>query len=370
VSADEESPNLPPQSEEDALVEDVSDEPTGSIEALSYYGTDFDVHGLVRRLNAGEVIVPSFDPRGAPDVDVAGFQRKFVWTSTQMNRFIESLLLGFPVPGIFLVQQTDRKLLVLDGQQRLRTLQAFYEGEFRLSGVVSDFDGLAYRELDEEARRVLDNTFIHATVVKYNPDNRSSEEAVYQLFERLNTGGTNLYPHEIRVALYSGELVELVRELNSHPAWRALFGKRNSRLKDQELILRFLALYYDGDKYERPLRSFLNTFTKRHRHLEGLQADEIRRLFEATCTALNDGPGTGAFRAKIAINAALVDSVMVGMARRIAEKEAAPDPSRVTLAHKKLLEDEDFLGAIGRATADEERVKQRLGKATAAFAEC
>jgi hypothetical protein len=69
--------------------------------------------------------------------DVEGFQRRFVWKKFKMDRFVESLLLGYPVPAIFLVQQPNKKMLVLDGQQRLRTLQYFFSGKLR--------DGAAFR---------------------------------------------------------------------------------------------------------------------------------------------------------------------------------------------------------------------------------
>ncbi len=347
----------------DAHEEEVSEE----LEPVSYFGTDFDVHGLVRRLNEGEILVPSFDPHEAEGVEVAGFQRKLVWKRPQMIRFVESLLLGFPVPGIFLVQQSDRKHLVLDGQQRLKTLQYFYAGEFELSDVVSRFEGRRYETLELPDRRTLDNTFIHATIVRFE---EGSEESIYQLFERLNTGGTNLYPHEIRVALYGGELISLVRELNRDENWRSLFGKPNIRLKDQELILRYLALFHSRGSYERPLRSFLNGFAKRHRSLQGLDEESIRDVFRSTCSALNDSLGPTAFRRGRAINAALVDAVMVGMAERVRNKGGAPEPTKVQAAHASLLENEEFLTAISRATADEESVKARIAFGIDAFKDC
>lgn len=96
---------------------------------VTYSGQDFDINGLVRRLNNEDIVVPSFGHHDERIVS-AGFQRGFVWRRPQMDRFIESILLGYPIPGIFLVRQSDRRYLVLDGQQRLKTLQFFHEGEF------------------------------------------------------------------------------------------------------------------------------------------------------------------------------------------------------------------------------------------------
>jgi hypothetical protein len=355
----------------DESLEEESQEVIPELEPLSYFGTDFDVHGLVRRLNAGDIIVPRFDPVVDSGSDVAGFQRKFVWKKTQMDRFVESLLLGFPIPGIFLVQQADRSLLVLDGQQRLTTLQRFYAGyvepgkTFVLENVAEDYKGLTYETLDDELRRTLDNTFIHATVVKYNPV-LGGDESVYTLFERLNTGGTNLYPQEIRVALYNGRLVELLRELNSFAAWRAIYGAPSERLKDQELILRFLAFYVGEGEYHRPLKVFLNEFLSKHRNLEDLDADRLRGIFEDTCTLADEVLGRSTLRPDSQINAAFADAMLVGLARRLASAPIT-DKSAIATARDDLLANADFISAIARATADEERVFRRLSLSRAAF---
>ena len=178
---------------------------------VTYSGQDFDVEGLVRRMNKDDILIPKF---GHEDerITTAGFQRSFVWTRPQMDRFIESLLLGYPIPGIFLVRQADRRYLVLDGQQRLRTLQQFYKGEFAgrefsLNNVTDRLKGLTYQNLPEDERRLLDNTFFQTTIVDTD-GSRESLEVVYQIFERLNSGGTQLTPHEIRVALYPGPFID------------------------------------------------------------------------------------------------------------------------------------------------------------------
>jgi Protein of unknown function DUF262 len=195
--------------------------------SISYSGTDFDVEGLVRRLDRGDIVIPNF---GHPDSDleVAGFQRSFVWRRPQMDRFIESLLLGYPIPAIMLVQQLDKRYLVLDGQQRLKTLQYFYNRvyrgvEFALTNVAEQFKGLTYKTLDDPLRRMLGNTFIQATIVRTD-GSPASLDAVYQIFERLNSGGTQLTAHEIRIALYSGPLVGVLTDLNAINSWRQIYG--------------------------------------------------------------------------------------------------------------------------------------------------
>src|SRR6266568_1181222 len=137
---------------------------------VTSYGADYPVDGLVKRLESGDIAIPTFDPEVEPAIDVEGFQRQFVWTKPQCDRFIESLLLGLPVPGIFLVKQPDGRLLVLDGQQRMRTIQAFYKGilrskAFDLEQVQEQYKGRTYDSLDIEDRRRLDDFIIHATIV-------------------------------------------------------------------------------------------------------------------------------------------------------------------------------------------------------------
>jgi hypothetical protein len=356
---------------EDVLDIDENAEALDEVVPLTYFGTDFDVHGLVRRLNENEIVIPSFDPATDTGSDVEGFQRRFVWKKYQMDRFIESLLLGYPVPGIFLVQQPNKQLLVLDGQQRLRTLQQFYSGNlykgtaFRLEHVSEELRGLGYRDLSPVDRRTLDNTFIHAIVVKYDPD-AGGVLNVYQLFERLNTGGTNLYPQEIRVALYHGELVKLIRELNEDADWKLLYGKRSDRLKDQELILRFLAFYFEGEDYRRPLKGFLNRFLDDHQHLEGIDPERVKHVFAQTCSLIARAVGPRAFRVTAQVNAALVDSVMYGVARRL-DRGPIENTEELGKAYERLVSDPEFVAAIGRATADEDRVRLRLTKAAEAF---
>jgi hypothetical protein len=270
--------DLPEEIEtEDVLDVDPDQEVVSTSYEITSYGADYPVDGLIKRLNQGDIVIPSFDPTFDASTDVKGFQRKFVWSRPQMDKFIESLLLGLPVPGVFLVRDRDNKLLVLDGQQRLKTLQAFYgrihnSREYKLRNVQAPFQGKGYEDLDDEDRRRLDDSIIHATVLRQEHP-ADSQDAVYSIFERLNTGGSPLQPQEIRVALYHGPFLRALSKVNQDAHWRELYGPASARLKDHELILRVLALYESADTYQRPLKTFLNHYLAANQNR--LEADEM-----------------------------------------------------------------------------------------------
>lgn len=341
-------------------------------EPVSYSGTDFDAEGLVRRLDRGDIIIPNFGHRDET-LELASFQRGFVWRKSQMDRFIESLLLGFPIPGIMLVQQTDKRYLVLDGQQRLKTLQAFYGGVhadkvFALDNVAAEYKGLTYKKLLSEQRRTLDNTFIQATIVRTD-GSRESLESIYQVFERLNSGGTQLTPHEIRIALYPGPFVEFIGRLNDDSGWRALYGPTSPRLRDHEVILRILALYVRSEEYFRPLKKFLNDFLGDHRDLSKLPAADLERLFKTATAALSATNARQALRrAGQRVNAALLEAVVVAAMRRAASGKDMSKPAIAT-SLDTLASDASMARATTTSTATEENLRSRLEIASNAFAD-
>ena len=326
--------------------------------AITGYGADYDVEGIVRRLEREDIIIPKF-------------QRNFVWSQIRSSRFIESLLMGLPVPGIFLYREKDsHKLIVIDGQQRLMTLKYFYRGvfgdsrlPFGLKGLETKFSGVSYAELLDEDRRRLDDSIIHATIIRQDlPDDSGSSQ--YFIFERLNTGAASLAAQEIRSAIYQGAFNDLIRDLNNNLAWRELFGGKSSRKRDEELVLRFLALYYGSERYLSPMKSFLNQFMKHNQHLEIYEEDQIRSIFERTVSTILDKLGSRAFKRVRTVNAALLDSLMIGIARRL---NSGPIASDITEEYDSLRADEQFESAISASTADTEKVKERIRLATEAF---
>lgn len=365
-------------SDEDQVIDEAENDDT--VEPLNYevtnYGVDFDVEGLVKRMRRGDIITPHF-------------QREFIWKIAESSRFIESLLLGLPVPGIFLVQEQGNRFLVIDGQQRLKSLLFFYDGKFnpsaenkrqknfRLTGVIKKYEELTYDDLQERDRRALDDTVIHATVVKQE-DPKEDDTSIYHIYERLNSSGQILKPQEVRCAVYHGKLIESIGELNDYSNWRTIFGAKNSRLKDQELILRFFAMYWNGENYQPPMKGFITRFTKKYRKPDKSILDTMEKIFKNTIDIFYGALGKKAFRLENnrALNAAVFDSMMYGLARRLYGDPndagevigSVPTADDVKKVHDAIIKESDYIKATKTSTAGKESVSTRLRKVQEAFA--
>lgn len=340
--------------------------------SITSYGADYPVDSLVKRIDAGDILVPTFNWNRPEKTGIVGFQRQYVWPRPKADRFIESLLLGLPVPGVFLVKEPTGVLLVLDGHQRLHTLDAFYGGVinddvYKLSDAVqSRFVGKRYKDLDTEDRRRLDDSIIHATVIRQD-EPTEDQSSIYTIFERLNTGGVNLQPQEIRVALYHGEFVRVLQELNDDKAWRAMVGAKSKRLKDMEMILRVFAFLYYAEQYEAPMKNFLNRYMATNRHLKKQSEKDLREIFTLTTHTILNGIGDKAFRPKRAVNAAVVDSVMTGVAARIRTHGQITDLGLLKKQFDSLMSDKAYLEATETGTSQQANVTNRLSKAEKAF---
>jgi len=340
--------------------------------SITAYGADYPVDSLVKRIESGDIIVPRFNWEPDQNSEIVGFQREYVWPRTKADRFIESLLLGLPVPGIFLVKETSGRFLVLDGHQRLFSLHAFCQGiihgeEYRLDGVQVRFQDKRYKDLDVEDRRRIDDSIIHATVIRQD-EPTDDQSSIYSIFERLNTGGVNLQPQEIRVALYHGELVRVLQDLNSNSSWRNLYGGKSVRLKDMEMILRFFAFFYYSDQYKSPMKDFLNRYMASNRNLQRQTKEQLTKTFVDTVSLLETTIGTRAFRPIRAVNAATIDSIMTGLAHRLT-KGPIEDKATLIKKYETLIKSKEYLAAIETGTSQESNVISRLKLSLDAFAE-
>ncbi|NUN68244.1 MAG: DUF262 domain-containing protein [Bacteroidetes bacterium] len=348
---------------EDETEKDVSE--SKIVYNITSYGSDPEVEGLVQKLRKGDIVIPAF-------------QRAFVWKEEDASSFIESLILGLPVPGIFLAtEQKTNRMLVIDGQQRLKSLLFFYEGYFdpkkeekkqkvfKLVNVQPQLEGKTYQTLEEKDKRRLDNSIIHATIIKQESP-KDGDTSIYHIFHRLNAGGMILKPQEIRRAAFHGAFLDVISALNDYHNWRKIFGKKNRRLKDEELILRFFALYFDIDSYQKPMEEYLNTFCSKKSKAESQFFKECELLFTSSIDVFFDAVGDRAFKPKRVINAAVFDSMMVGLASRLA-KSSLTDIDGFRNAYIGLIDNPEYQKYTTDGTSDVATVASRINMTKAAF---
>jgi uncharacterized protein with ParB-like and HNH nuclease domain len=317
------------------------------------FPADYTLRVLHEKWRAGEIEIPAF-------------QRQYVWTAQQASRLIESFLLGLPVPGIFLYKQPDQHLLVIDGQQRLKTAFAFFDNKFpgtgkkfSLQSVRSHWDGKAYKTLDESDQIRLRDAVLRATIIEQiDPKDHSS---MFHIFERLNTGGTSLRPQEIRNCIYHGSLNSAAIEWNSQGSWRRILGSKkiDKRMRDVELTVRFLALTFDRDNYTKPMNDFLSRFMDKNRNPSTKELEKYKDVFSTTCGRVVEALGDRPFHVKAGLNAAVMDSVMVAFARH-----PKSNPKNIQKRYRDLVENESYQLYTSKSTTDTDQVKQRIGLAT------
>lgn len=350
--------------EKDSPVEQIPSELEDAASAPSHYEivsipADFTLEGLVNKWKKGQLKIP-------------GFQRKFVWTQRQSSRLIESFLLGLPVPALFLYADPDTgDQQVIDGQQRLMSVVQFFGGVFqnanmgqgrlfRLVGIDdgSPYAGASAKDLEDRfspAFAKLSDSVMRAFLIKQlDPTDATS---VYHIFERLNTGGTRLLGQEIRNCVYHGALNELLCSLNLNPNWRRIIGKPSpdARMRDVEMILRFVGLYFFAGEYRKPMKDFLSTAMKRKRNLARPDQEILEKTFTATCADVVSILGERPFHGHAGMNPAVFDALFTTIARM-----ARPLPADLKQRCDSLVEDPDFSTNASYRTTDADAVARRL----------
>lgn len=335
------------------LVEEIAsekeDKDTGvAIYRIASYPADPTLQVIYDKWNRGEIEVPKF-------------QRGWVWTQVQASRLIESFLLGLPVPSIFMFKTPSQIQLVIDGQQRLRSICSFFDGQlpdgkpFFLKGVNPKWEGKCFEDLaGEDQIRLRDAVLRVMTVEQLDP---KDETSIYHIFERLNTGGTPLTPQEVRNCVFQGPLTDFLTDLNSNDTWREVFGAKQSdpRMRDLELIVRFFALDMDLDSYTKPMKEFMNHFMARH--WRDSEKEPYQTKFLGTVTRVVDNLGARPFHIKRGINAAVFDSVMVAFSR------SNSVPRNIKTRFQRLLKNPSFIEATTNWTTDVATVKRRMALA-------
>lgn len=170
--------------------------------SIKFIVTDYTAEFLVEKIRQEEYFIP-------------GYQREFVWKPKAQSRFIESVLIGLPIPFLFLWQADDGRLEIVDGSQRLRTLQRFMDSELRLSDLqlLESLEGFYFENLTRSRQRKFGSRVIRGIVL----DNSVGEATRTEMFNRINTGGTKANEAEVRRGALPGPMSDLVKRAADHP---------------------------------------------------------------------------------------------------------------------------------------------------------
>ena len=317
--------------------------------SITSFGKDIDVDGYYKRLKNEAIYRPDY-------------QRKYVWKTARASMLIESLFIGLPVPQIFFFEEPNGKWSIIDGLQRLTTVRRFFDDEFSLKapGLLEELRGKKYSQLTPSQKSTIGNASIRAVVLRQDKPEKDNS-SVYELFHRINTQSSPLSPQEIRSCISRGSLNELLVELNKNTSWRSVFGSEHSRLKDRELILRFLALH-TSKSYKPPMTKFLDKFMDDNKNPDEDFLEYMRNIFSETIELIYAALGTDAFRPKPENRTLILtnfDALMHGVACSIDNKSKI-EPEQVAILADNLQSNEKYLYGTEEFTNDKDRVEARL----------
>lgn len=287
----------------------------GEVEAEDGQIDEYDLTSTPNDFNTTTIF--NFIESGA--VKIPGFQRNYVWDIKRASKLIESLIIGLPVPQVFLYEEGRNSFLVIDGQQRLMTIYYFskhrfpkmtrrvqlreifnslgkipdeilhndeYFEDFNLKlseireGMPNKFSGLNYSTLGDYRTQFDLRTIRNVIIKQVKPSNDDS--SVYEIFSRLNAGGINLTPQQIRFCLYYSDFYDLLSQLNLAPEWRRILGQPEPDLntRDIEVLLRAIAVWIEADNYKPSMVKFLNNFSRKAQGFSDRQIANVRKTFE------------------------------------------------------------------------------------------
>lgn len=364
--------------EEEIFFDDEGDEPESEIigdgpaKIYTEQG-DPEIDGLYHRWKRGKLDVQ-------PD-----FQRYFVWDITKSSRLLESALLDIPLPVVYLTEEPDGKIYVIDGQQRLTSFFAFMDGlfphkkgkPFKLSGlkVLTEFQGKLFTQLPEEIQDKIRYCKIRTITFK----KESNPNLKFEIFERLNTGSVPLNTQELRNCIYRGKFNVLLKELASDKDFLELLGLSHPdrRMKDVELVLRFASFFHNTHiNYKSPIKNFLNNEMTRFQNISDKDAEQLRNAFKNSVSIVKSLLGNNAFKRyykgnennpngyweRSRFNASLFDILMDSFAR-VDKNNVYANLDAIREAFIELLTtDSEFIDAIEIGTSQERKVNRRFDK--------
>lgn len=342
--------------------DDYSDD---SLFNITSWGADLSFREICSMYQEDELIKPEL-------------QRKYVWDKSEASRFIESILMGLPIPSVFFAQQGSQKLIV-DGYQRIMTVNDYITGIFSTDGKVFKLSNSekinerwrnkSFSELSTDDQRKIKSSTIHAIIFEQKkPEN--DDTSMYQVFERINTSGRTLTPQEIRNCVYQGAFNSLLIELNNNEIWRKLFGssKPDTRMRDIECILRFFVMKSDAVRTspytQISLKKELNNFMGHYRSASESVLEEFKNDFITMVESANELFCENAFRnynkGKFIkkFHPAIFDAISVAVYEL--QKQGNLISNITNEDHINLLTNTDFINAASIHTTDVSNIKKRI----------
>lgn len=235
---------------------------------IEFYLTEYSVEILAAKVHNGDFQVPKY-------------QRAFTWEDDRKSKFIESIVIGLPIPFLFFWEMEDGRLEIVDGSQRLRTIEQFILGEFKLGTLESLplMSGFRFGDLPESRQRKIRNRSIRGIVLNEHAD----EQARFDMFERINTGSKVANKAEVRRGALSGPFMDLVIELSKSDEFSALATvskKAEAERELEELVIRYFA-YGDGlESYRDRPSEFIFNYAKKMNSEFSHDGDLVRSYTE------------------------------------------------------------------------------------------
>ncbi|KJQ61425.1 DUF262 domain-containing protein [Streptococcus cristatus] len=321
------------------------------------------------------------------------YQRLFRWTNTQKTLLIESILMGIPIPPIFVAEDEDGIWELVDGLQRVSTIISFFgklksdlvqkhevsdvvedlvsnsnNWELEAGDIIKDLEGFDANTLPQKYKLNIKRAVCRVEILR----GESNTSLKYELFKRLNSGGTKLTPQEIRNAVYRGInpiLNELITELSQNSSFKDLTNLSETKIRelyDQELILRFVAFYQNVSNINLSTQSFLDKFMEETTSTGNLDSEMYKRVFNSTIALLTEIGDNTIFRNEQNLFVpAVFEGVMIGTSENLAYYTNHKDELREKI--RQLRVDDEFKRLSGSASNSRSRIKKRLQRAQEIF---
>jgi len=356
---------------------------------LSSSPNDFNIKTLNDFILSGVIKIPTF-------------QRNYVWDIKRASKLIESIIMGLPIPQLFFYEQSKNNFEVIDGQQRLMTIYYFIKKRFprmdKRSELRKVFDsegkipdnllytkeyfedfnlklpsqlpnqhnrlsGLNYSTLDEEDKSTFELRTIRSVIIKqHEPKVDDGNSCVFEIFARLNTGGMNLKPQEIRTSLYHSNFYKRIYKLNLDPRWRRLTNREQPDLhmQDIEIILRGFAMLIKGNEYKPSMTRFLNKFSEGMKNWSDDRINYLESIFNEFLEQSRGWSDNCFISQKGKFNMLMYESAFAAICSEAYDNNHINIFEVTTEELETLKNNPDFITATSQHTTNTTKVKDRL----------